>query len=247
MGGASAFAQSSRITLDFDNVSLETVLSKIEDQTDYHFLYNKEIVDVSRKVSVHINNETLKQALDKVFKGQGVSYVIEKRQIVLNKEDRPSGTENLKIIVNGKILDQKDEPVIGASVQQTGTFTGTVSNERGEFSLSVNENSMLEISCIGYITKKVRASYENITVYLEDDSELLDEVVVIGYGTMKKKDLMGANSVLSGDNLTTNSSISVGGALQGKMSGLSILSSSGFPGSETSIRIRGVNTFGSGD
>ena len=75
----------------------------------------------------------------------------------------------------------------------------------------------------------------------------MDEVVVVGYGTMKKKDLLGATSMVSGDQLATNSSISVGGALQGKMSGINILSSSGFPGAETSISIRGVGTFGNGD
>ena len=126
---------------------------------------------------------------------------------------------------------------------------GTVTDLDGNFQLTgVPKNATISISYIGYQTVELPANSPQLAnVVLTEDSQLLDELVVVGYGTMKKKDLMGAASALSGDNLTTNSNISVGGALQGKMSGINVMSSTGFPGAETNISIRGIGTFGSGD
>lgn len=150
--------------------------------------------------------------------------------------------------VTGKVVDENGEAIIGANVSVKGTTIGTITDVDGNFTLDVPAKSTLTISYIGYLTQTVAVKDNRpIRVVIHEDTQKLEEVVVVGYGTMKKKDLMGATSAVSGDNLTTNSNISVGGALQGKMSGISILSSSGFPGSETSINVRGVGTFGSGD
>lgn len=139
--------------------------------------------------------------------------------------------------------------MIGASIQVKGTTAGVITDINGNYELTnVPINAQIAISYIGYQTIILNANSKKLAlVTLREDTELLDEVVVVGYGTMKKKDLLGATSMVSGDQLATNSSISVGGALQGKMSGINILSSSGFPGAETSISIRGVGTFGNGD
>ena len=152
-------------------------------------------------------------------------------------------------ILKGKVVDQNGEAVIGASIQVKGTTAGVITDINGNYELTnVPINAQIAISYIGYQTIILNANSKKLAlVTLREDTELLDEVVVVGYGTMKKKDLLGATSMVSGDQLATNSSISVGGALQGKMSGINILSSSGFPGAETSISIRGVGTFGNGD
>ncbi len=156
-----------------------------------------------------------------------------------------TGSKNLK----GRVVDQNGDAVIGASIQVKGTTVGVITDFDGNYELNnVPNNSQIVISYIGYQTVTVNSDSKNLAVVtLREDTELLDEVVVVGYGTMKKKDLLGATSMVSGDQLATNSSISVGGALQGKMSGINIISSSGFPGSSTSINIRGIGTFGNGD
>ena len=152
------------------------------------------------------------------------------------------------IRVTGKVVDEAGVAVIGANVSVKGTTNGAITDVNGDFSLQVPMNSTLSISYIGYLTQEVKVtSSQPLRIVIKEDAQNLEELVVIGYGTMKKKDLMGATTGVAGDNLSTNSNISVGGALQGKMSGISIMSQGGFPGAETNINIRGIGTFGSGD
>lgn len=150
-------------------------------------------------------------------------------------------------VVNGKVVDVNGEPVIGANITVKGTSNGVITNLDGNFSLKTAPRATLVITYIGYLSQEIQVNgKEQLRIVLKEDAQKLEEVVVVGYGTMKKKDLLGATSSVSGDNLATNSNISVGNALQGKMSGISVLSSTGFPGAESSLSIRGVGTFGSG-
>ena len=151
------------------------------------------------------------------------------------------------IVVNGKVVDVNGEPVIGANITVKGTSNGVITDLDGNFSLKTMPRATLVITYIGYLSQEIQVNgKEQLRIVLKEDAQKLEEVVVVGYGTMKKKDLLGATSSVSGDNLATNSNISVGNALQGKMSGISVLSSTGFPGAESSLSIRGVGTFGSG-
>ncbi|MCC8170615.1 MAG: TonB-dependent receptor [Parabacteroides sp.] len=150
--------------------------------------------------------------------------------------------------ITGKIVDEKGEAIIGANIAIQGSTIGTITDINGDFTLAAPVNSTLTVSYIGYLTQHITVKNNKpLRIVIHEDTQKLEEVVVVGYGTMKKKDLMGATSAVSGDNLAINSNISVGSALQGKMSGISILSSTGFPGAETSISVRGIGTFGSGD
>lgn len=150
--------------------------------------------------------------------------------------------------VNGKVVDESGEAVIGANILVKGTTNGAITDVNGDFSLEAPMNATLSVSYIGYLTQEVKVSGSKpLRIVIKEDAQNLEELVVIGYGTMKKKDLMGATTGVNGDDLSTNSNISVGGALQGKMSGISIMSQGGFPGAETNINIRGIGTFGSGD
>lgn len=151
--------------------------------------------------------------------------------------------------VSGRVLDTLGEPLIGVTVLEKGTANGTITNNDGYYQLqNLKRGATIVFSYIGFETTELAwTGQKTLNVTLSENSDLLDELVVVGYGTVKKKDLMGATSVLSGDDLTTNSNISVGSALQGKMSGISVLSSTGFPGAESNINIRGIGTFGSGD
>ena len=243
----SVMSYAQNITMQVKNVTVKEAMSQLEKKTNYSFIFSSSDTDTKRIVSFSVKNSTIDEAVKQILTGQdNITYSIQGNKIILKNVVKTVRDNKLQSF-SGRVLDANKQPVIGAAIKQAGTNNGVITDVDGNFSITVPANSVLEVSCIGFITKTISAQTENMNLTMQEDTELLDEVVVIGYGTMKKKDLMGANSVLSGNDLTTSSSVSVGGALQGKMSGMSILSSSGFPGSETSINIRGVGTFGSGD
>ena len=147
--------------------------------------------------------------------------------------------------INGSVIEQNGNPVIGANVVEKGTTNGTITDMNGHFVLSVNQGAVLTISYIGYITKEFQINDKsNIIISLEEDSELLDEVVVVGYGTMKRKDLTGAVAAVKGDDLAARKTTQLSTALQGAASGVLVTRDNSAPGSTASIKIRGVTTIG---
>ena len=152
-----------------------------------------------------------------------------------------------RLTATGKVVDTAGLEVIGASVLEKGTTNGVVTNLDGEFSLSVEQNATLVISFIGYKTMEVKAT-TNMNVTLQEDNELLDEVVVIGYGSVKRKDVTTAVSTVSTKDLDQRPIVSAAQALQGKAAGVSVMQPSGEPGGGMSIRVRGTTSFnGSND
>lgn len=243
--GSLILAQNERISVNVKNESVEVVLKKITKQTGVNFFYDQKKISQSSRVNLNVSNQTIETVLKSLSIQTGLYFNRNKNTINVGFDTKEKGLKILK----GKVVDQNGEAVIGASIQVKGTTAGVITDINGNYELTnVPINAQIAISYIGYQTIILNANSKKLAlVTLREDTELLDEVVVVGYGTMKKKDLLGATSMVSGDQLATNSSISVGGALQGKMSGINILSSSGFPGAETSISIRGVGTFGNGD
>lgn len=243
--GSLILAQNDRISVNVKNESVEVVLKKITKQTGVNFFYDQKKISQSSRVNLNVSNQTIETVLKSLSIQTGLYFNRNKNTINVGFDTKEKGLKILK----GKVVDQNGEAVIGASIQVKGTTAGVITDINGNYELTnVPINAQIAISYIGYQTIILNANSKKLAlVTLREDTELLDEVVVVGYGTMKKKDLLGATSMVSGDQLATNSSISVGGALQGKMSGINILSSSGFPGAETSISIRGVGTFGNGD
>lgn len=235
------------IRLNGDNITLLEAIRSIESQSDYRFVFDSS-VPLQQRVTVKTSGSDITKILTGLFENKRISFERTGNQVVLMVSSSQNAVAQIKN-VTGTITDSSGEPVIGATVMIKGTDKGVVSDYDGNFILAnVPQNAIVAISYIGYKTVEFTADSPQLAkVVLQEDTELLDELVVVGYGTMKKKDLMGAASALSGDNLTTNSNISVGGALQGKMSGISVMSSTGFPGAETNIAIRGIGTFGSGD
>lgn len=154
------------------------------------------------------------------------------------------------ITVSGTVVDKDQLGLPGVTITLSGASNvGTVTNMDGHFTLkNVPSHGTLVVSYVGFKTEEVAINNQtSFHIVLHEDTELLDELVVIGYGAVKKKDLMGATSSISGDELATSSNLSVGNALQGKVAGVTIMNKSGFPGSDSSIAIRGIGTFGSGD
>ena len=152
-----------------------------------------------------------------------------------------------KQTITGRIIDINNEAIIGASILEKGTTNGTITDFDGKFSLEVSSKSTLIISYIGYKTQEIKAS-PNMEVTLSEDNEVLEEVVVIGYGTVKKRDVTTAVSSVSTKDIQQRPLISAGQALQGKAAGVSVMQPTGQPGGEMSIRVRGTTSFnGSND
>lgn len=150
-----------------------------------------------------------------------------------------------KVTIKGRIISATDKSeIIGASVRISGTTIGTVTDMNGEFTISGQEDSTITVTYMGYAPEKVtiekgKASYK---IVLEEDSKKLDEVVVIGYGTQKKKEVTGAVVQVSGEALSRASSVDIGDALQGQIAGVNVQASSGSPGAASNIQIRGLNS-----
>lgn len=244
------FAQSTEnITLNVKNETVENVLKTLSHQTNLKFFYDDKIVSQSSRVTLQVTNLSLQSVLNLISSQTQLSFNRNNNTITVGlKKNDKINTDKENFSIKGCIVDTNGIPVIGANVLIKGTTEGVITDIDGNFRLTVSRNSVLTVSYIGFLTQEVTVKNNKpLRIVIEEDTQKLEEVVVIGYGTMKKKDLMGANTGVSGDNLAASSNISVGGALQGKMSGISIMSSGGFPGAETSINIRGIGTFGSGD
>ena len=197
-----ANSQEAKVSLNMQEVQLEEVLDAIEAQTEYLFISNRHI-DLSQKVSVNVENETVREVLGTVLKGTGLSFEVEGVNIVLTKvgNTQQASPQQNKKKVTGTIVDQNGLPIVGANIVEKGTMNGVISDMDGKFSIEVNDEAELQVSYIGYIDHTVSvAGKGNVDVVLREDMQNLDEVVVVGYGTMKKRELTGSiSSLKSGD------------------------------------------------
>lgn len=145
--------------------------------------------------------------------------------------------------VQGKIVDNSGEPIIGVNVVVKGTTVGTITDFDGNFSIEADSKSVLTVSYIGFLTKEIPVgNQKTINIVLTEDTKALDEVVVIGYGTQKKADLTGSVANVSTEKLNTQSNTTIGQALQGKIAGVDIVSQGGAPGGSTRVMVRGIGT-----
>ncbi len=145
-------SQNARVTISKDNARLEDVLNEIESQTSYLFIYSNH-VDVARKVSVNANEKPVSEVLTKLFKGTDIHYSMEGTHIILSEKERnesTSVTQQSKRIINGKVTDMQNEPIIGANIHLKGASTGTITDIEGHFNLEVPENATLLVSFVGY-------------------------------------------------------------------------------------------------
>jgi TonB-linked SusC/RagA family outer membrane protein len=235
-------SQTARINIDVDGKPIADVLSDIEEKTSYLFFYNKKDIDVEKLVTASFKNTSVSEILERIFTGTEVKYSLVKDYIVLT-QDLPVETEFRQVQrVQGQVTDSgTGEPVIGANVIIEGTTQGVVTDLDGKFSLEIQKsNAVLVISFLGYITERVPFTGQtNIEVKMVQDIKSLEEVVVVGYGTVRKSDLTGSVSSVKSDQL---SSFPVSGAvqaLQGRAAGVQISSNNGDPGGSVTVKIRG--------
>lgn len=237
---ANVSSQNVKVSLNMQKAILGDVIKEIEQQTDYLFISNKNI-DMNQDISIKVENQPLNEVLNLITKNTNLTYAVEGVNIILSQ--RTTESRQTRHTIKGVILDREGIPIIGASIVEKSVPTnGTITNIDGEFSITVTDNNaQLEISYIGYVpqTESI-AGKTSIYITLEEDTKLLEDVVVVGYGTMRKRDVTGAiSSVKMDDNPVTT----VGSATQvlaGKAAGLSINTLSAQPGGSATIRIRGA-------
>lgn len=239
------FARDSKISLKFTDTPISKILPAIESQTDVHFIFNKDKVDIERKISVNISGVSLPQALDNVFIPAGITWKQDGNYIILSAEE----TRSVKAIMyHGTVTDDQNLPLAGAGIVKKGGTEGTVADIDGKWTLEALPGEVLVFSFLGCIDKSVTlTTRETVDVSLDSNTEELEQVVVIGYGTMQKKDLTGAVSSIAGDKITDRKVSQLSTALQGSMPGVTVTRTSGAPGAQSSIRVRGITTINNSD
>jgi tonB-linked outer membrane protein, susC/ragA family len=253
--GLSVRASDSKVSVNANGIALENVLKSIERQTKYRFIYSKETINVSVPVTLNVKDEALTTVLDQLLTKHDIVYTFDKKQIVLNKksasQSHPSKLQVSKgktIRIVGTVTDTQGEPLIGASVTIEGAHIGVTTDIDGNYEIDVPEGGRLMFSYIGFTPEKKKIDKAGrLDIVMSEDSQLLNEVVVIGYGTMDKKELTSAISHVSEKDFLTVSATDPTMLIQGKVPGVSITNTAaGDPNNTASVQIRGVSSRSAG-
>lgn len=240
-----AFAQ--HVSLTMNNVTVKQAMDALKKQSGYSFVFSSEDVDTKKKVSVDADDQKVEEVVRQILDGQSVTYEIKGKNIVVRSIAQTSSSQQKKTIT-GTIVDPSGMPVIGANVMVKGTTNGTITDMDGKFSLEVPKESMLVVSYIGYANQEIKVSNQtNLSIALKEDAEALDELVVVGYGVQKKRDVTGSISHVKGEDLKNLPTANIANSLGGRVSGVEFVSGGGGPGNSPSIRIRGTGTINSSD
>lgn len=248
---ASVYSQNTKLTLNFNNTSVEKLFNKIESVSEYRFIFESSIIDLNRKVTINVKKKGINEILDKVFRDTNISYTVNDRQIILvKKKEQASLLEKntvQKVIaeqgieITGVVVDSKNMPIPGANVIEKGTNNGVSTDLDGKFTIRVSgSNSVLVFSFIGFENKEETVGQsKSLNIILNEQNSALNEVVIVGYGAVKKKDLTGAVATVKSSEIVLNPVASPMEALQGRVSGLDIQRESGKAGTAPKVLLRG--------
>lgn len=230
------------ITLKNKNITVKEAMEELKKTSGYSFVFSSKDVNTKKKISISANKASIEEVVNQILKGQtDLTYEIRDKKIIVRKavsNAAPAQAGKVK----GTITDATGMPVIGAAVKEKGTSNGVVSDIDGNFALEVGANATLEISYIGYKTLEVKASQQPMNITMVEDAEMLDEVVVVGYGSQRKSDLTGGIASVNAEQLEMVTSNNLLDKLAGQVPGLSITTTNARPGEEQSLRIRGINS-----
>ena len=230
-----------KLSLSLSNVTLKQFFEEIQHKTDYYFSYREGVVDNRKDITVSVQDRSLTEILKTVLAPRGLSFSIQSKSVIITLQQ---AVASKPVIIKGKITDAMDEPLVGVTIRVKNGNEGATTDMDGNYSIQLKDkNSVLQFSYIGYKQKEVRTKDKAvINVLMEEDSQMLNEVVAIGYGVMRKKDLTGAVARLGGKDINNIPTVRLDQALTGKVSGVHVTNTSGEPGAATSIYgARGAN------
>lgn len=239
----------SQITLNVSSTSVKSVINKIENQSDYRFFFEDNLPGLTKKVNINVKDKSINYVLDEVCSQAGISYTIKGNNQVVIHEAKPAvSQQSVTKTIKGVVVDASGMPIIGANIMVKGTTNGTITDIDGNFTLNnIESNAVLAVSYIGYSNQEVKVGNKtNFSITLKEDTETLDEVVVVGYGTVKKSDLTGSVGSVSMNNVNKAGVTSADRALQGQIAGVRVNARTGQPGESMMIRVRGSNSLTGG-
>jgi len=243
LSAENGYAQRTHIAISMNNVSVEQVLNKIEETSDYVFLYNDKTIQKNRIVSVKSKSGKITDILDDIFRGTNISYTVIDKQIILSKSNKADQSSKV-IQVNGKVKDVSGEPLIGVSVLVKGTANGTVTDLDGKFSLTVSVGNVLEFSYVGYTPQTVTVTNSNpLSIVLGEDMQALDEVVVTALGIKREAKALTYNvQEIKAAGITKVKDANFINSLSGKIAGVTINQSSSGTGGSSRVVMRGTKS-----
>ena len=242
---AKGYAQTHNITIRERNKTVEEILGIIEEKANVYFFYNDKEVDLKRKVTIEMVDQPLSKVLETLFKDSSSKFVIDGNQVYISKKPEAKLEQQPDIRITGRVSDNDDAPLPGASVFIKGTSLGVVTDINGNFSITVpGKGSVLQFSFVGYATQEfVTGDRTTLDVVLAEIAVAIEEIVVVAYATQKKVSVTGAVSSVQTKELRQSSAANLSAALAGRMPGLMALQTSGQPGNdEVNLYLRGIGT-----
>ena len=253
--GAKGSAQT--ITWSGKNASVKKVFSVIKNQTGYVFFYNYSVLKDSKPVSIDVKDAPLERVLQLISDNQPFSFSIVGKTIVVSKRTIPFPDKIDDVVkemkdppqrvLQGKIINDEGGPLVGVTIRIQGTDNGTVSDASGTFKIEISDNAILEVSYIGFQSQEVQVGEKNnIIIQMHPLASGLNQIVVVGYGTQKNKDLTGAIGTISMKNIQDQAVTGADQLLTGQVSGVQVTQPAGIPGGGPTIQIRGIGAIGAG-
>ena len=234
------------VSFNNERLTLKKAFEKIESVSNYKIAYNASQLDVNKQVVLNQKNKTVTQVIEDLLSDTGCTYELKGTQIVIVPK-RVNNTASSKITIKGKVVDESGEGVIGASILEKGTSNGVITDFDGNFTISADAKSTLVFSYIGFQSVEKMAS-PNMSITLFEDKQVLDEVVVVGYGVQKKRDVSTAISQIKADDIADLPSADIRQSMAGKMPGVQVMQTSGDPeGNNLIVRVRGVSSATAGN
>ncbi|MFC4219208.1 SusC/RagA family TonB-linked outer membrane protein [Flagellimonas marina] len=238
-----------KVNLSVDDATVIEVLRQIEEQTEFKFVYDRKVRRLNKTYDIAYNGVSLRSILELMAKDANLTFRRINHTISIDvKPEAPKRVVEVAFVtVTGTVTDEYGVPLAGASVAEKGTANGTITDFDGNFSIDVEEDAVLEVSYLGYQPQEVAVNGRTtINIQLVQDATLLDDVVVVGYGTQRKSDVTGAIGSLKSESFNQGVVANPGQLLQGKIAGVNVTSVSGEPGAAQNIIIRGVGSLRSG-
>lgn len=247
---ATVYSQEAKVTIHANNRTLNELFAEIKSQTNYSFWFDLNDVDVNRKVSIHVEEKPVADVLSTLFEGENIDFKLNGNHIILAKKGSAGIARVLQQAKKrtGIITDEQGIPIAGANIAVKGTTNGCISDMDGKYSLETDDSAIITISYIGFLSQEIKVgSKTDINIILKEDTQNLDEIVVVGYGTSRKRNIVSAMANVKGKTISSATTSNVQDVLQGKVAGLDVEAARYAGDGEQKIYIRGARSLNAGN